>query len=363
MAVSRIDEAGLNVTQYGNRNLIINGAMQVAQRGTSQTSAGIGSIDRFQISASNFDELAFTMSQDSNAPDGFAKSLKVEITTAESALATDEQLSVRYRIEAQDLQMLDFNTANAKQTTLSFWVKSSDAATYSVFIYVADSGRMICENYTINAANTWEYKTITFSGDTGGAINDDNGEGFQFGFGLGAGSDYTGGSTGSWATYSASNEQVGNTSSIPTTTNATWQITGVQLEVGDTATGFEHRSYGDELQRCQRYFYQIYNENADYQPMTGYGTALSSTRCDFNITLPVAMRSNPTVTQANIRLSTAGGTTYNITSTNFATGYDNSGSTHFRANYDVASGLTSGDNYFIRALGTSGSYIRCDAEL
>ena len=339
-----------NRQQGGRRNLIINGAMQVAQRGTSQTSTGIGSIDRYLVSTSNLDDLAFTVSQDSNAPDGFAKSLKFEVTTAESSLDANEQVSIRYNIEAQDLQMLDFNTSNAKQTTLSFFVKSSDAATYSVFIYAPDSGRLITENYTINTANTWEYKTITFSGDTSGVINDDNGLGFQFGFGLGAGSDLKGGSTGSWATYSVSNEQEGNTSTIPTTLNATWQITGVQLEVGTTATPFEHRSYGEELALCQRY-YQLVDR--------GSGIVVSSTNAYINIPYIKTMRASPSFgTTGGLAINDVGVNATQSTGDITAYNPNTSGSFTEMRNF---SGLTQYRPALMR--GNAGTFVTLDAEL
>ena len=242
-----------------NRNLIINGAMQVAQRGTSETgvtTTGYYACDRFEYNQSGRDQAIVTVSQASDAPNGFVKSFKIETTTAETAVDATEYFMARYKIEAQDLQRLKYGTSSAQQLTLSFWVKSSIAATYAVYLYSADGGRIIGSTYTIGAASTWEYKTITFAGDTGGTINDDTGSGLDLAFVLAAGSDMRDTDNTAWSSYAGGKLAYGHTAAanaVITTSSATWQITGVQLEIGDTATPFEHRSYGDELARCQRY--------------------------------------------------------------------------------------------------------------
>ena len=259
MAVSRIDEAGLNINQYGNRNLIINGAMQVSQRGdsTGVTAEGYHGPDRFQFSESGRDQLQVSISQASDGPDGYSNSYKVQATTAESAIDASEYVLVRQVVEAQNLQHLKYGTSSAQQLTASFWVKSSIAATFGVFMYQYDGGRIIGSTYTINSANTWEYKTVTFAGDTGGTINDDNGNGQYLAFTLAAGSDMRTTDNTSWSAYASGKLGYGHTTAanaVMTTTNATWQVTGVQLEVGDTATDFEHRTFADEVVKCQRYF-------------------------------------------------------------------------------------------------------------
>ena len=317
MAVSRIDEAGLNINQYGNRNLIINGAMKVAQRGTSSTNTNtFGSVDRFFMSASALDELAITQTQASDGPSGFSKSFKVTITTAESSLAADELFSMRHRIEAQNLQLLDFNTSSAKTVTVSFYVKSSITGTYAFAIYNADAGRNITNTYTIDSANTWERKTITIAGDTSGVIDDNNGYAFELSWILSAGTTYTGGSgADSWHTYANNKYAAGHAVDVASTLNATWQVTGVQLEVGDTATDFEHRTFGDELRRCQRYFIRFKRFGASgalcnisyYTASAAYGT----------IHFPTDMRSNPSMASSSgtndfrIYAQANGGETFN----------------------------------------------------
>ena len=179
-----------------NRNLIINGAMQVAQRGTSHAAVAnlAFTLDRFSFSHSQ--DGAFTVTQDSSGPDGFANSLKLDVTTADSSLAAGQYLLMEHKIEAQNLQQLAFGTSSAKNFTLSFYVKSNKTGTYVVNVMHEDNSSIMANlTYTINSADTWERKTLTFTGDTTGAINDDNGSGFKIGFGLAMGSTYTSGDT------------------------------------------------------------------------------------------------------------------------------------------------------------------------
>ena len=270
---------------FPHRNLIINGAMQVAQRGTSSTTASINTyatVDRFRLlTPTTFGELALTQEQSTDAPTGFATSYKLTVSTPETALAANELLRLQQRIEGQNLQHLKKGTSDAESVTLSFWVKGSITGTYTIDIFDQDNFRAIAKSYTINSANTWEYKTFTFSGDTTGALDNDNANSLTVAWNLAAGTDRTSGTLAtSWEANTAANLAVGQTDII-TTSGATWQITGVQLEVGDTATPFEHRSYGEELARCQRYYYQS-------------GGFYSYTEQKF-YTLPTIMRANPSV--------------------------------------------------------------------
>jgi len=280
------DDAALS-----NRNLIINGAMQVAQRGTSFVvpSNGTYTLDRFKAYiTSNFDQLSPTVTQSSDAPDGFSNSLMWTTTTAETTIDANELAYVWHMIEAQNCQQLAYGTSSAKAVTLSFWVKSSIAGTYAVNLYAADAAKVIGATYSVVDTNTWEYKTITFYGNAANAINNDNGEGLRVSWVLAAGSDYTASSNTSWVSYSDAIWAYGHTAnSLLTTTNATWQITGVQLEVGDTATPFEHRSYGDELARCQRY----YTVTRSYNRVSYTGYAYYTTA------IPVQQRASPTISK------------------------------------------------------------------
>ena len=269
----------------GRRNLIINGAMQVAQRGTSFSIAHDGDrqsypVDRFRfIMDTAMDSYDATVAQVADAPDGFASSLKITTGTAETGPDAEEYIFVEHRVEAQNLQQLNYGSASAQTMTFSFWVKSSITGTFGMSFYTPDSNRVIGKQYTINSADTWEYKTITIEGDTSGSgIPNDNGEGLRIIWWLLAGSDFTGTDNTNWIDfvgtgYGDAVEQNG----VGTTAGATWQITGVQLEVGTVATPFEHRSYGEELALCQRY-YEILRDDGGSYGLIGFYRAVSDYR-------------------------------------------------------------------------------------
>jgi hypothetical protein len=180
MALTQVRPEGLGFVN-GRRNLIINGAMQVAQRGTSSTASGGHSVDRYRVDFLNFDQLGVTQSQSTTVPtgEGFSNSLKVAVTTQETTLDANELFIIRQTIEAQNLQRLAYGTSSAKSLTLSFWVRSSLAGKYSVMLYSEDGNRSNTTSFTISSADTWEFVTITIDGDTAGTINNDNGKGLQ----------------------------------------------------------------------------------------------------------------------------------------------------------------------------------------
>ena len=296
-----------NITNnLSNRNLIINGAMQVAQRGTptaasSYTTAGYGACDRWRLRAINTDQAAFVISQESDAPtgSGFSKSIKIKTNTAESSLDSNEIFHVSQPIEAQNLQHLDNGTSSALPVTLSFWVKAYQVGTYVINLYKSDNTqRQITATYTISTQNTWEFKTMTFPGDTsGGGIADDVGTGFQIYWILAAGSNFTGTTSTSWGNYADGGFANGQTVNIMSSTDNYFYLTGVQLEVGSVATDFEHRSFAQELLLCQRYFYK-HNSPPNIHAY-GYGTSPGSNSL---IQLPqtVEMRVVPSFTHGNI---------------------------------------------------------------
>jgi hypothetical protein len=246
-----------------NRNFIINGAMQVAQRGTSFTSTGY-TLDRMQMLTANTDNVAFTTTQSSTAPDGFANSLKVDITTAETTLDSNELFRLLYKAEGHDLQQLNYGSSAAISVTLSFYVRSNVTGVYAVEFRLNAAGTStITKQYTINSANTWERKTLTLPANTATAIDNDNTNGLEISFALAAGSNFTTGSLGtSWASTATASRYAGHAANVMSSTSNEWLITGVQLEVGEQATPFEHRSFADELVRCQRY-YQAHGNGAN----------------------------------------------------------------------------------------------------
>lgn len=256
MAVSRINEAGLNINQYGNRNIVINGAMQVAQRGTSSTglgaSAGYFTCDRWKM---DFNATAgrLTMSQTADGPEGFANCIKLDCTTADTSIAAGEYILLEQRFEGQDLQQIGKGTASAKELKLSFYVKANAAFTFGVELFDNDNTRQITKLFTTTTG--WNRIELTYPADTTGAFDDDNARSLLVTFWLHSGSTYAGGTlnSSSWAGVTNANRAAGIDSFFSSTSNE-FYLTGVQLEVGDTATDFEHRTFADELQRCQRYF-------------------------------------------------------------------------------------------------------------
>jgi hypothetical protein len=242
------------------KNLIINGNMRIAQRGTTAagiTGNGYYTVDRFTLFATTTG--TWTQSQDTDVPigQGFSKSFKMQCTTANASLSSTSVLFVRQRIEAQNLQHIKKGTASAESLTYSFWVKSNKTGTYIAEIFDDDNVRQISKAYTINAADTWEKKVITFAGDTSGSLPDDNGSGFSVALWFVAGTNYTSNGTlnTSWQSTNTTQRAVGQVNLADSTSNYI-NITGVQLEVGDTATPFEHRMYSQELAMCQRYYYK-----------------------------------------------------------------------------------------------------------
>jgi|DEB0MinimDraft_6_1074348.scaffolds.fasta_scaffold24084_2 hypothetical protein len=275
-----------------NRNLIINGAMQVAQRGTSTSITAAGSYfspDRFEAGITATDQLAATLSQSTTSPDGFANSLKFEVTTAETTLDADEIVTIRQKFEGQDLQRIAKGTSSAEQVTASFWVRSSNTGTYILELYDSDNTRQVSKSYTVNSANTWEYKTITFPSDATGAFDNDNNLSMFFMFWLAAGSNYTSGTLNtSWASATTANRVVGQTNLIASTND--FYLTGVQLEIGDTSTPFEHEPYSVTLQKCQRYYY------SNTSTSQFYATQYVDTYKFVQWGHPVRMRATPTPT-------------------------------------------------------------------
>ena len=288
-----------NITNnLSNRNLIINGAMNVAQRGTSFSAVqNTFTLDRFKFKREST-AANFTMAQSTTSPDGFANSLKMTVTAADTSTASNEFVMLRYNIEAQDLQSLGYGTASAKPLVLSFYVRSSLTGVYGVnCLQIDNSNKIYSQTYTINSANTWERKTISIPADTSGVINNDNGVGLQINFALVIGSSYKGSAVSS-AYESYSNDKFASQHGVnfASSTSNDWYLTGVQLEATDTgvATDFEHRSIGQELALCQRYYY-VHAEGGD-KPV-GTGSMYLSSQLYVPLYFPTTMRTNPSIEQ------------------------------------------------------------------
>ena len=283
------------------RNLIINGAMQVAQRGTSATvgpngtGEGYTTLDRWN-NALNHGTAVTTFSQSSDSPSTFASSLKYEVTTAQSSLSSSDFWLLNYRIEGQDLQGVGKGTSSAKQLTLSFWVKATKTGTNNVELTDNDNNRFTTKQFTVDSSNTWEYKTITFDADTTGAFGNDNGSSLNVQWWISAGSNWTSGSITSWAPEVAANRAPGQVNNLDTVGNV-FQITGVKLEVGGVATEFDHRSYGEELALCQRYYYAFINSGSGNEAWITTATSYNSSNAYGGVRFPVTMRAIPSLRQ------------------------------------------------------------------
>ena len=305
-----------NAGPLSNRNLIINGAMQVAQRGTSVTditSSGYRTVDRFRPSMGTLG--TWTIEQSTDAPDGFAYSHKFTCTTADASPAADDDIEMEYKVEAQDLQHLNYGSASAQAMTLSFWVKSNKTGAATVNILQPDnSNKSLSPTYTISSADTWEHKTISIPGDTAGAISNDNGIGLLFGWWLNSGSNSNSGTNQTtWTTLNSADKNASNLG-VGGAVNDYWQITGVQLEVGTVATPFEHRSYGQELALCQRYYKQILalqgRQNQSFF-ISNYGTTSAVNIIEaglYDMRASVNTSLGPTGNTGNVQYYSYGGT-------------------------------------------------------
>jgi len=303
-----------NITNKPNRNLIINGAMQVAQRGTSSTSSGIHTVDRFTCEFSGTDETPTQAQADVASGTtpytlGFRKSFKITNGNQISGAGASDFINIQHKLEAQDIANSGWNyTSSSSYVTLSFWIKSSVAQTFKGFLRTRDGTE---QRYTFETgsltADTWTKITKTISGNSNITINNDNGEGLQINVGAFWGGTYTDNSVteDAWGSYSGSTRMKDNTSTWYTTNDATLEITGVQLEVGSVATDFEHRSYGQELALCQRYYETSYpygvavGGNDSY---TGQISLSGSTNSSGTMVVSVSWnekRTTPTVTAYN----------------------------------------------------------------
>lgn len=263
----------------GRRNVIINGAMQVAQRATSVTgltSSGYTSVDRFRLSLGSAGTWTMAQVAVTDLP-GFRTSLKMDCTSADASLAATDDIAIQQRFEGQNLQHFKKGTASATEWALSFYVKGTTTGTYICELFDNDNSRHVNKSYTINSANTWEYKTIIFPADTTGVLNNSNGHNFRVAWYLAAGSNFTSGTLQTtWGSNTAANKAVGQVNLAANTAND-WQITGVQLEPGSVSTDFEHRSYAEELVSCQRYFE---TSNPD---ITGNATTDRLAYCNYTV--------------------------------------------------------------------------------
>ena len=303
------------------------------------------------------------MSQDTDVPtgQGFAKSLKMDCTTAQGSLGSGDGFNIQQRFEGQNLQYLKKGTSSAESFTLSFWVKSNKTGTYVATFLDQDNTRQIAKSYTIDTANTWEKKTLTYAGDTTGTFDNDNGGSLYLIFYLSAGTDYTSGTLStSWEAGTNANRAVGQVNLADNTSNDFW-ITGVQLEAGTTASDFEFLPVDVNLKRCQRYFQKTYNLDTAPGTATDVGVGWTSGSSDSagNVSyLPnfmCSMRTSPTVT-GYARDGTSGQGYFNRSGT-AGNGTFNS---HMRGENSVSVYVALGGT---NVVGTVAAHVTMDAEL
>ena len=305
--LAKIGEVLTNSQIGGRRNIVINGAMQVAQRGTSSTgiggSGGYFTCDRmFMDFVSTAGRLTQSQATITDLP-GFANALKLDCTTADTSIAADEITLLQYRIEGQDLQQFKKGTSDAEKMTVSFYVKGNGNATYICELYDGDNNRQISKTFSVTSS--WNRIILTYDGDTTGALDNDNNLSLYVLFWLHSGSNYNSGTLSTtWSSLTQANRAVGGSSFFSSTDNEFF-ITGLQLEVGEQATPFEHRSFGEELALCQRYYQQSTSiANATSSPMWFY--SYNASEAWNGNRFPVEMRANPTCVLYN-NAGTAGG--------------------------------------------------------
>tara|TARA_B100001109_G_scaffold232044_1_gene209597 strand:- start:411 stop:1427 length:1017 start_codon:yes stop_codon:yes gene_type:complete len=277
----------------GSRNIIINGAMNISQRQTSSSNVGNKYVlDRFYVYRQNAGS-TYTCSQNSVTDlQGFSNSLKMLCSTADTSLASNEQVYIQYKVEGQDCQRLaKGHGSDALPMTLSFYVKTNKSGLYTVRIYDRDNGRNVSGSYTVSNAN-WNRYSVTFPADASGKLDDDNNSSLEFFWHLVGGSDITSGSLQTtWAASSDAGAATGQVNLGDAINNA-WEITGIQLETGSRATAFEHEPISASLAKCQRYFHK------ELYP-TGPGP-FSMNYVDshrfFHLYHPTTMRTTPTST-------------------------------------------------------------------
>ena len=356
----------VNIAQSGSnnvtfRNRIINGATQINQRGSTVTTLNDATsffpVDRF--TGASLSDGSITGEQSTDAPTGFTNSIKYTVTSADSSLSASQYARLYYQIEGLNVSDLAWGSASAATVTLSFWTKSSVTGTFGGTIQNSSRDRSYAFAYTINSANTWEQKSITIAGDQSGTWLKDNGVGLRVCFGLAAGSSYQQSTTNTWQ---ATGVQFAPSTSLNllATNGATWYITGLQLEAGTTASPFEYRQYGTELQLCQRYYYRIQASQSGNRIAVTIGLVNSTTTCIYcSGGFPATMRSSPTSTQSGLNILD-GSTTNSITSISNTTSMPNGFSINFTTGTAT---LTSGKTGFIIGSNNSSDYLDFSAEL
>lgn len=282
----------------GRKNIMINGANLVNQRGTvtgiNSATLNYGGPDRRNLYVNHPGESVFMIQQGNSGLSEFPKSCRIDCSTAGATLTGGEEIKTEIPLEGYDVQQIGYGTPQAKFLTISFWVKSNQAANFVLWMYRPDGARHSSKVYTINNPNTWEYKTLTFNPDVSDPVAVDETPGLYVSFILNSGTNYTSGTSpdGTWQDITSPNRYAGLTADIGSSTNDYFEFTGLQVETGQVATPFEHRPFGEELALCQRYFQQRITGGA----ALGAGIWYTNTQVLGYYKFDVTMRTSPTVT-------------------------------------------------------------------
>jgi hypothetical protein len=352
---SLVNCTDINYTGFKNR--LINSAMVIDQRNAgaavTMSAAVVYLVDRWW----SFEDTDGTMTaqQSSTAPTGFTNSLLCTTTSNDASLGSTQRVVIAQSIEGFNVADLGWGTASAQTVTLSFWVRSSLTGTFGGVVKNSDTNRSYPFNYTINAANTFEQKSVTIAGDTTGTWLTNNGTGIQLNFGLGVGSTYSG-TAGAWA--AADYNSATGATSVVGTNGATFYITGVQLEKGSTATSFDYRPFGTELALCQRYYWRVVS-GVNFAVFAASACDSTTSCIGGTVKLPVTMRAIPTCTVSGVRL-------YDGTGTPAVNGYGANWSTTDNWSQALTAsggGLTNGRGVVIQANNSSTAYIDASSEL
>ena len=351
--LAKMGEVLTNSQIGGRRNIIYNGAMKVAQRGTSSTgigaSSGFFTLDRYKISVSGTAG-RLTMSQVAVTDlSGFANALKLDCTTADTSIAAGEFLLLHQDFEGQDVQQMKKGTSEAEKVTVSFYVKGNASATYAVELFDNDNDRSVSQSFSVTTS--WNRVILTFPADTTGTFDDDNATSLRMFFWLHSGSTYGGGSLGTTWHTTAANRAAG-ISSFFDSTDREFFLTGLQMEIGSQATPFEHRSFGEELLLCQRYFQLI--SGGAVMPNSSTGIEGSVTRQEMRAATSISVTAAMKVEDPSV-------TTYTQSSASATI----SNSDKFAEKFTLQnfSGLNTQRPYFLKNPQDGGGQIELDAEL
>jgi len=343
----------------GRRRLNPNGAMLVSQRATTKATLtdGYNCLDRVFTYKSHDGVVEESQSTDTPNSD-FYNSLKHRVTTADTSIAATQYHSLSFRLEGKSVTQLGFGTSGAKKVTVSFWVKSSVAGAYGAALRNLASNRFNQATMTINSADTWEKKSITYTGDTGGTWPKDNSEGFHFQLSMAMGVSYQGTSADTWV--STIDVAPSNQVNWLATVGNTFYLTGLQIEEGSTATEFEHRSFAEELSLCQRYYYRINSVGTSDERKTGFSR--TTTTCWADYTMPVTMNHNPVLETSGTASHYAINISSSTTTCSAVPAINSSGVEAVMVAWYLSSGLTQRDANGLR-FANANAFLAFESEL